>query len=63
MSKAKRKYEVCETDELGDIRVFCSDGRERAEEVADVMREDPEEVELTQNVSLLKATSGGRVAS
>jgi hypothetical protein len=46
---AKRKYEVCGTDDLGDIHVFCSDDRERAEEVADVMREDLENVELTEN--------------
>ena len=45
----KRKYEVCGTDELGDVHIFCSDDRKRAEEVADVMREDLEDVELTEN--------------
>jgi hypothetical protein len=42
----KRKYEVSGTDDLGDIHIFATDDRERAEEVAEVMREDLEEVEL-----------------
>ena len=28
----KRKYEVCGTDDLDDVHIFCADGRERAEE-------------------------------
>ena len=44
----KRKYEVCGTDDLGDVHIFCTDDRERAEEVADVMREDLEDVEMTE---------------
>ncbi len=32
----------------GDVHVFWTDDRDRAEEVADVMRDDPEQVELTE---------------
>ena len=46
---AKRKSEVCGTNDFGDIHIFCSDNGARAEEVADVMREDLEAVELTEN--------------
>ena len=46
---AKRKYEVCRTDDLGDIHIFMTDDRERAKGVAEVMREDLEHVEVTQN--------------
>jgi hypothetical protein len=48
MSTGKR-FEVRGTDDLGDVHIFCSDDRERAEEVADVMREDVENVVLTEN--------------
>lgn len=45
----KRKHQVCGTDDLDDIHVFCTDDRERAAEVAAIMREDLDEVELTEN--------------
>jgi hypothetical protein len=41
----RRKYEVTGTDDLGDLHILATDDRERAEEVAEVMREDLEEVE------------------
>jgi hypothetical protein len=36
-------------DDLGDIHSFHTDDRERAEEIAEVMREDLERVELTEH--------------
>jgi hypothetical protein len=44
----KRKYEVIGTDDLDDVHTFATDDRERAEEVAAIMREELENVELTE---------------
>ncbi len=41
-----KRYEVRGTDDLGDEHIFRTDDRERAEGVAEVMREDLEAVEL-----------------
>ena len=49
MSK-QRKYEVSGVDEDGDIHLFRTDNRDHAEEVADMMREDLAEVELTEQL-------------
>lgn len=46
----KRKYQVSGTDDLEDIHVFMTDDRQRAEEVAEIMREDLDSVELTENL-------------
>jgi hypothetical protein len=45
---SKRRYEVTGTDNLGDVHTFGTDDRERAEEVAAIMREDLEKVELVE---------------
>ncbi|HEX8444382.1 MAG TPA: hypothetical protein VF631_12135 [Allosphingosinicella sp.] len=45
---AKRRYEVTGTDDLGDEHIFRTDDRERAEGVAEVMREDLETVEMIE---------------
>ena len=42
----KRKYEVNGEDDLGDVHSFHSDDLERAEEIAELMRQDLERVEL-----------------
>lgn len=47
----KRKYEVSGTDDLGDVHVFLTDDRQRAEEVRAVMSEDLEEVELNESAA------------
>jgi hypothetical protein len=44
----KRRYEVTGVDDLGDVHTFGSDDRERAEEVAELMREDLDDVRLTE---------------
>jgi hypothetical protein len=44
----QRRYEVRGTDDLGDEHIFRTDDRERAEGVAEVMREDLENVELIE---------------
>jgi hypothetical protein len=44
----KRKYEVSGIDDLGDVHTFSTDDRERAEEIVAIMREDLDEVELTE---------------
>ena len=46
---ARRKYEVTGEDDLGDIHSFHTDDRERAEEIAELMREDLERVELVEH--------------
>ena len=46
----KRKYEVSGVDDLGDVHIFATDDRERAEEIAVIMRDDLEEVEMTEVV-------------
>lgn len=45
----KRKYEVSGTDDLGDLHIFCTDDRERAEEILELMREDLDEVTLSES--------------
>lgn len=44
----QRRFEVRGIDDLGDEHIFRTDDRERAEGVAEVMREDLEHVELTE---------------
>ncbi len=44
----KRKYEVAGIDDLGDKHIFRTDDRERAERLAELMREDLEDVELSE---------------
>jgi hypothetical protein len=44
-----RKYQVSGADDLGDIHLFLTDAHERAEQVAELMREDLVEVELTEH--------------
>ncbi len=51
----KRKYEVTGIDDLGDVHTFGSDDRERAEEVAEIMREDLDNVELVETTELSSA--------
>ena len=46
---SRRKYEVIGADDLGDIHSFQTDERQRAEEVAELMREDLERVELLEH--------------
>lgn len=46
---SKRKYEVSGEDDLGDIHSFHTDDRARAEEIAELMREDLEQVELLEH--------------
>ena len=43
---SRRRYEVTGEDDLGDIHSFQIDDRVRAEEIAELMREDLERVEL-----------------
>lgn len=47
----KRKYEVSGTDDLGDMHISRLTIATRAEEVAGVMRENLENVELQENAS------------
>ena len=44
----KRKYEVSATDDLDDVHIFRTDHRERAEEIAAIMREDLQDVEISE---------------
>ena len=44
-----RKYQVTGTDDLGDVHIYATDDRQRAEDVAAAMREDLENVELVEN--------------
>ncbi len=41
----KPKFEVCGRDDLDGIHIFRTDDQERAEEVAELMRGDLEDVE------------------
>lgn len=43
-----RKYEVQGRDEPDDVRIFRTDDRERAEEVAELIREDLQDVKLIE---------------
>jgi hypothetical protein len=42
---SRRKYEVIGDDNLRNIHSFQTDDRERAEEIAELMREDLERVD------------------
>jgi hypothetical protein len=44
----KRKYEVRGRDDLDDLHIFRSDDRGRAEEIAELMREDLDDVEMVE---------------
>ena len=46
---SKRRFDVSGVDDLGDLHTFSTDDRERAEEVAAVMREDLDDVVLQEN--------------
>ncbi|HEY0044758.1 MAG TPA: hypothetical protein VGB62_09435 [Allosphingosinicella sp.] len=46
---ARRKYEVTGEDDLGDVHSFHTDDKGRAEEIAELMREDLDRVELIEN--------------
>jgi hypothetical protein len=43
----KRRFSVTGIDDLGDVHVFLTDNRQRAEGVAEAMREELEPVDLT----------------
>jgi hypothetical protein len=45
----KRKYQVTGTDDLGDVHIFLTDSAERAEGVAEAMRDDLENVEVSED--------------
>ncbi len=45
----KRRFEVSGVDDLGDVHTFGTDDRERAEEIAEITREDLEQVELSES--------------
>jgi hypothetical protein len=45
----ERRYQVSGIDDLGDVHIFSTDDRERAEEIVAIMRQDLEEVELKDN--------------
>lgn len=44
-----RRYEVSGIDDLGDVHMFGTHDRERAEGVAEIMREDLENVMLVED--------------
>ena len=46
---SRRKYEVFGEDDLGNVHSFHTDDRDRAEEIAELMREDLEHVELLEH--------------
>jgi hypothetical protein len=45
----RRTYEVWGEDDLGDVHSFGTNDLERAEEMLALMREDLEDVELTEH--------------
>jgi hypothetical protein len=49
MTKQQRRYEATGVDDLGDVHTFGSDDRQRAEDVAELIREDLDQVELVEN--------------
>ena len=51
MPDTARRYTVSGTDDLDDVHIFRSDDRRRAEEIAKLMREDLDGVELTESSS------------
>lgn len=44
----QRKYRVAGTDDLGDVHVFLTDDRQRAEGVAEAMRQELDVVDLIE---------------
>jgi hypothetical protein len=46
---SRRKYEVTGEDDLSDIHSFYTDDRQRAEQVAELMRDDLEEVQVLEH--------------
>lgn len=44
----QRRFEVLGTDDYGDVHVFRTDNRKRAEEIESLMRERLEDVELVE---------------
>jgi hypothetical protein len=44
----KRKYQVSGRDDLDDVHIFRTDDRNRAEEIVELMREDLEDVEMSE---------------
>jgi hypothetical protein len=44
----KRKYQVSGRDDLDDVHIFRTDDRGRAEEIVELMREDLEDVEMSE---------------
>lgn len=47
----KRKYEVSGRDDLDDVHIFRTDDRRRAEEIAELMRDDLEDVQMIEEGS------------
>lgn len=45
----KRRYKVNGRDDLDDVHIFRTDDRRRAEEIAELMREDLEDVEMSDD--------------
>lgn len=44
----KRRYQVRGVDDLGDVHIFLTDDRQRAEGVAEAMRQELDTVELAE---------------
>jgi hypothetical protein len=49
-SSKRRRFEVSGIDENGEVHLFRTDDRERAEDIRRQMAEDLEEVELQENL-------------
>jgi hypothetical protein len=47
----KRRYQVIGLDDLGDVHVFRTDNKARAEGVAEAMREELDSVDLVERSS------------
>ena len=45
---SRRRFEVSGTDDFGDVHVFRTDNRGRAEQVESLMRDRLEDVELAE---------------
>jgi hypothetical protein len=45
----RKRFRVSGADDLGDVHIFLSDDQERAEGVAELMREDLEHVTVAEN--------------
>jgi hypothetical protein len=50
-AQQKHRYRVSGTDDLGDVHIFLTDDGERAEGVAEIMREDLEDVAVTDTLT------------